>query len=303
MKKKRIAILFSGGLDSTYLVYKALKDGHDVTPVYIEILNNPGKSTIEKQAIFQQFLVFKTQNKELTGKLMSPQLVGKMEVWKSWDSDLQFNQVPIWLLCIQYMDYRDFDEIQIGYVANDDANAFLSDISKTFKQLMWMRSTDGRPKAKLTFPLARIQKQEIIEELPYAFREHLYSCETPILLETKHKIEIPELDMNSQFQRTFLGNDEGMVEDYEVCGSCSSCHKIFTNEYLYDRYQSIHHTDYQKVQTKMTLRMHDKLLSEAKHDSRLKSYLDDHERRKTEGFEYAVKEEFKDVALVDKAEA
>ena len=46
---KKIAILFSGGLDSTYLMWKALKAGHDVYPIYIEVRNNEIKSLIEKQ--------------------------------------------------------------------------------------------------------------------------------------------------------------------------------------------------------------------------------------------------------------
>ena len=48
---KKVAVLFSGGLDSTYLVWKNLKDGNEVQPIYIEIQNNKVKSTIEKNRI------------------------------------------------------------------------------------------------------------------------------------------------------------------------------------------------------------------------------------------------------------
>jgi len=47
---KKILIPFSGGLDSTYLVYKNLKEGNFVIPVYIEIIDAvQNKIIIEKQ--------------------------------------------------------------------------------------------------------------------------------------------------------------------------------------------------------------------------------------------------------------
>ena len=44
---KKIAISFSGGLDSTYLMWKNLKDGHEVHPFYVEVGNNVNKRDVE----------------------------------------------------------------------------------------------------------------------------------------------------------------------------------------------------------------------------------------------------------------
>ena len=45
---KKVAVFFSGGLDSTYLVWKNLSDGNTVLPVYVEIENNEVKTILEK---------------------------------------------------------------------------------------------------------------------------------------------------------------------------------------------------------------------------------------------------------------
>lgn len=43
---KKVGVLFSGGIDSTYLIWKNLKEGNYVIPFYVEIINN------EKQTNF-----------------------------------------------------------------------------------------------------------------------------------------------------------------------------------------------------------------------------------------------------------
>ena len=48
---KKVGVLFSSGLDSTYLVWKNLKDGNTVVPIYIEIENNKRKTILEKNRI------------------------------------------------------------------------------------------------------------------------------------------------------------------------------------------------------------------------------------------------------------
>jgi 7-cyano-7-deazaguanine synthase in queuosine biosynthesis len=55
---KKVAVLFSGGLDSTYLIWKNLKDGNQVFPIYVEIQNNETKTILEKnrtELLFREF--------------------------------------------------------------------------------------------------------------------------------------------------------------------------------------------------------------------------------------------------------
>lgn len=45
---KKVAVLFSSGLDSTYLIWKNLNEGNEVFPIYITISNNENKTILEK---------------------------------------------------------------------------------------------------------------------------------------------------------------------------------------------------------------------------------------------------------------
>ena len=48
---KNVFILWSGGLDSTYLIYKNLNEGNKVISGYVSLLNNGKKVDMERQAI------------------------------------------------------------------------------------------------------------------------------------------------------------------------------------------------------------------------------------------------------------
>ncbi len=130
---KKVAVLFSSGLDSTYLVWKNLKEGNIVTPIYIEIQNNEVKTIIEKNRIK---LLYDEFSKEFNGssnyddhKIMPIQYLLSTSVHANEDS-LHFKQVPIWIFALVFSQGLNVDEIQIGYVSNDDAIPYLSDIKK-----------------------------------------------------------------------------------------------------------------------------------------------------------------------------
>lgn len=67
---KKVAILFSGGLDSTYLVWKNLKEGNVVLPIYVEIENNEVKTTMEKKIVLNYFIKNSLKNFVQTNLIM-----------------------------------------------------------------------------------------------------------------------------------------------------------------------------------------------------------------------------------------
>ena len=74
---KKVAVLFSGGLDSTYLVWKNLTDGNDVQPIYVEVENNQTKTILEKNRtdlLVQEFC------KEFPGKIHDIRYMIKVNV-------------------------------------------------------------------------------------------------------------------------------------------------------------------------------------------------------------------------------
>ncbi|MDA3781517.1 MAG: hypothetical protein PF487_15015 [Bacteroidales bacterium] len=123
---KKVAVLFSGGLDSTYLVWKNLNDGNQLFPIYVEIENNYIKTILEKN---RTELLYNEFSKEfnLSGnhekKIHDVHNVISVGL-KANMCNIYFKQVPIWILAMMFCQNMDIDEIQIGYVGNDDVISY-----------------------------------------------------------------------------------------------------------------------------------------------------------------------------------
>jgi hypothetical protein len=208
--KKKVAVLFSGGLDSTYLVWKNLKEGNDVRPIYIEIENNVDKTILEKNRIELLHDEFKKEfNTEVfyrsEGANIYPiNYAVKISVGTS-ESSLYFKQMPIWIFTLLYCQSLDVDEIQIGYVMNDDAISYLSDIEK-----MYYSYQPVFDKMKpIAFPLTKHSKNTMAHELPPQYMSLIVSCENP----------------------SITGNKSGKFIEYEPCGCCAPCMRIIDSDY------------------------------------------------------------------------
>ena len=202
---KRIAVLFSGGLDSTYLIWKNLKDGNQVVPIYVEIENNEVKSIIEKNRIKLLRNEFaKEFNTEKT-LIRDVEFAIKVSVHAN-EGSLYFKQVPIWLFSVVFLQGMDnIDEIQIGYVSNDDAISYLEDIQNIYKSYQ----TISEPMKPLAFPLTKKKKRDMAHELPKQYRDLIFSCE----------------------MATIIGSKDAEIIKYEACCDCVPCKHIISDDY------------------------------------------------------------------------
>lgn len=208
--KKDVAVLFSSGLDSTYLVYKNLEEGNDVTPVYIEIKNNENKAKIEKQNVKMLYKLFRKKYHNIN----SPKFVVAIDV-NVIDHSLIFSQVPIWIFGMMYMPLTRFDEIHIGYVANDDAISYAKEIQTLFNAYKWLcHKPEKFPKLK--FPLLKHKKYQMVDELPEEYKPFVTSCENPKLLHYYMKV------------------DEDRMQFFEPCGQCDPCKRIIRDQHPYN---------------------------------------------------------------------
>lgn len=201
-KIKKVAILFSGGLDSTYLIHKNLSDGNAVTPIYITIENNVDKVKIEFERANKIWNLLLNKFNLYERTLQESIKVNVVNC----SNNLMFSQVPIWILGALYsVSCSSFDEIQIGYVNGDSSIPFISDFVKIWNSYKSISSEKLPP---LVFPLTKKQKDQLWCELPDEIRQLTYFCESP--------------------------------RGTEDCGNCASCErykyeKIF---YRYDRNES-----------------------------------------------------------------
>ena len=215
MKPQRnILVSFSGGLDSTFLVYDNLKKGNTVTGLYTTIENNRNKVIVEKNQIKKLEVLF---NEDFPGMF-------RLEMGISYDvprpGDLIFHQITLWLVSLLYHNSY-YDEIQIGAVMNDDMVSYIDDIKKMWGGFKFLN--DKLP--SLTFPLTKNSKLVIAGELPKKYKDLVVYCEDPRI--------IKEIDEN---------NSE---LEFENCQYCHSCKRYkFDSDYMGIEYGQIKPRDY-----------------------------------------------------------
>ncbi len=206
---KKIAILFSGGLDSTYLVWKNLKDGNIVTPVYIEIENNRDKTILEKNRIellWKEFeKEFRKPDENINEFNLKPICYAVQLNVNTCGGNLYFKQIPIWIFSVVFLQDIDVNEIQIGFVSNDDTIPYLEDIQNMYKSYQSI-CNELKP---LIFPIAKMKKSVIAEELPMQYQKYVISCENP----------------------NIIGSKDDEIIEYEPCCDCCACMGVITNEY------------------------------------------------------------------------
>jgi len=173
---KTILVSWSGGLDSTYLIYDYLKKGHIVKAFYTKLINNDNKVAFELDAIkklsqqftaeFGDMFIFYKESSEF------------MIATPSGKNDIVLSQPPIWLLSLLFILNKGIDEVAIGYVMNDCAISFLQDIQRVYKAYQpFFRNK----LPKLIFPLTKLTKDSLYEQLPKNYYENTVTCEQPLI--------------------------------------------------------------------------------------------------------------------------
>lgn len=205
MERKKIGVLFSGGLDSTYLVWDNLERGNEVFSFYFEIKNNVDKSILEKNRIS---LLHKKFHEEFTDLIHPPKYIMTLEVTDV-NTNLHLLQVPIWVLGLLFSQIKGLDEIQIGYVMNDDAISYMDDIKRVYNSYKPLSDS----LIPIKFPLKKYKKEMIVNELPEKYRDLTITCEEP-------KIK---------------GDHDANILEYDACGRCPAC-KRQINSGIYDKF-------------------------------------------------------------------
>lgn len=202
MGNKTVGILFSGGLDSTYLMWKNLKEGNSVRPIYITIGNNGNKVQLEKNRIE---LIRKEMVEEFKHQTDSTIHTISYIIDILVNSNMPniiLKQPPIWMLGI--LSISNIDEIQVGYVANDDMISYIDDFKKLYNSYKFLMVD----KIPIKFPLIKSHKIEMYRELPEQYKNLIVTCENPKIT-----------------------NDTSEIIEFEPCCVCDGCNKIISLDY------------------------------------------------------------------------
>ena len=171
---KKILVLFSAGIDSTYLVWTNLKKGYHVTPIYIYIKNNIPKSEIEYDLAK---ILIKRFQKDFPNQVDDLKLGGKVYMNLSTNYAPSINQVPLWIMSILYnQDTKYHHEIHLGYTSHDvNVVPYIEDI----KSIYYSYTAISKKLLELKFPILDMTKNDIVNQLPDKYLEKTVSCEYP----------------------------------------------------------------------------------------------------------------------------
>lgn len=161
-----IFCLWSGGLDSTYMVAKLLADNHNVGTGYIKLSNNVNKSEREINARNHMLKYFyKFANFADYGILQSINIhhvSGRMS----------FHQAQWWLNSIASIP-KQYDKLAIGYVMNDDAISYLKDFENIVDSLNLLTTE----KIDVIFPIIKMKKGEMWDYISPEIKKFVTWCE------------------------------------------------------------------------------------------------------------------------------
>lgn len=193
---KNILVSFSGGLDSTYLVYKNLKEGNKVKLCFSIIENNTNKTIVEKfcaRKLYEEFL------KEFPQQIQSSFDFNTKVLINDYVGGLKFKQILIWLFSLIYHCEKETDKVHIGITLNDDINPYRKDIKRIWKSF---KPFYNGKLPKIKFPIYKKQKYEIEEDLPTNYKKFITFCENPHII-----------------------YEDNLEVKFENCGECDSCRR------------------------------------------------------------------------------
>ena len=166
MKEKTKFVLWSGGVDSTYLIWRLLKEGHKVKAGYINLVGNGEQTKRELEAISKIRPFFEKWNFEYIGEPIDFSV-------KCGNNDWCLSYPPLFLM-LPYIIPQDVDEVAIGYVMNDDAISFLDEIKAIYNSMQGLCRSEL---PKLIFPITQIKKHDIWYGIPEEIRCYVTWCE------------------------------------------------------------------------------------------------------------------------------
>ena len=182
---KNIAVLWSGGLDSTYLILKRLREGYNINAYYVEILNNEKKTIAEKKAI-QQITEQLLKDYPKTF-YVHPNPVMKNYINLGDNDPFKLTQPVLWLLAIPViMSYGvTYEKIEISYIMYDDALSYMEDAKSFLKSLNGFNNGEYSYESIVSYPLIKKLKKEIYYEMKNdpimkKYIDLTWSCEAPI---------------------------------------------------------------------------------------------------------------------------
>ena len=180
MDEKVPLVLFSGGLDSTYLLYTLLQEG-DVDVFRVESINLATDKQVAEGIAFNEVLGYfneQFENKSIKGSIRFSKTI-KISISGHSENIIDFGQMPIWLFAaLHEVDEARHTSVNIGYVSGDQAASSTLALNYAWD---WLRVAccPTRASVVLRFPLIHVDKETILKTLPTKLRDLVWFCDSP----------------------------------------------------------------------------------------------------------------------------
>jgi 7-cyano-7-deazaguanine synthase in queuosine biosynthesis len=185
--KKKILVVWSGGLDSTSVLLDALACGHEVETLYTSLENNGHKvdNELRRRKMMRSVLRLKE------GKTFKDTVVNIPSLIPAENSICTFWQPTLWIWGLMLFLKKDhqFDEVRFGYIRGDDFWHVRDKVVKLFKvaleALGGTKDFPDDPDLKIPRLVYPFEWQEKIKLAEYMYKNNpeilqlIWTCENP----------------------------------------------------------------------------------------------------------------------------
>lgn len=225
--KKNVFIPWTGGLDSTYLIYKNLSEGNTVYSSSILFANNVNQTIYEMKARYHLLPILEKIAEENNCNFYYESSYNIK--FFAGGSGYVLGQLPVLINSFRYLcPYGWVDEVQFAYVKGDDFFDSDFNMEKLFRDNftnLEIYNVESK-NVKLSFPLKYVSKSEILEIIDKRLLDLVHWCETPeIDVELK---DLLTLILTDNVSDEFL-NDLPKL-NYCECHSCERMLKLKEKE-------------------------------------------------------------------------
>lgn len=194
-------LLFSGGLDSSYMLQTYLEQGN-VETVYVKGLI--GEEKIAKELAARRKIIKVLQEK--TGHyVLRDHVVDIGNIFNGSMPDQGFAQPPMWIVgALQVSDHTKHSHLAIGYVSGDQVACMIPYIVATWDNLQYFAKGGRIP---VEFPLQLKRKTDILCQIWPQVVQHVWVCELPVWWRNGKR----------------LYYYDGAGGQIKACGKCAAC--------------------------------------------------------------------------------
>lgn len=169
-KSYNYLVPWSGGLDSTYLIFKLLNEGHVVDAHYTN-LNGMTQDDRQLKAVKELADIFRNNYQDKLNLYVNSESANT----KLRSNRFCLDQVLFHIFNIVRNIELKHDAVALGYVVRDAAISYLPEIKRiynSYKGIAW-----GNSLPVLTFPLMKTTKEMICRDLPFIYKDKVTWCE------------------------------------------------------------------------------------------------------------------------------